>query len=107
MQTMDDALRARLEAAQAALEAIKSGKEPTSEQLAEAPLLDAWTESEMGAARICGFVEGHPRIADGPATTSAVIHFAEDMTWCRTISRYYRLGRRLEDILVELDDERT
>lgn len=101
-------LREKLEAAQAALEAIKSGKEPTSEQLAEAPLLDAWTESEMGAARICGFVEGHPSIADGPATTSAVIYFAEDLTWCRTISRYYRLGRPLAELIMEkLNDERS
>lgn len=105
---VSEQLRERLEAAQAALEAIKSGVEPTPEQLAEAPILDAWAESEMGGNRICGFVEGHPSIADGPATTSAVIHFAEDMAWCRTISRYYRLGRPLAELIMEkLNDERS
>lgn len=104
---VDSALRRKLEAAQAALEAIQAGQEPTYRQLADAPLLDAWSPSEMGGSRICGFVEGHPSIADGPCTTSAVLHIAEDETWCRTISRYYRLGRRLEDLLSEeLDDDR-
>lgn len=101
-------LREKLEAAQAALEAIEAGREPTPGQLAEAPLLDAWAASEMGGNRICGFVEGHPRITDGPATTSAVIFYADDRSWCRTISRYYRLGRPLADLLTEkFNDDRA
>jgi|TARA_A100001391_G_scaffold51157_1_gene31213 hypothetical protein len=103
----DDALRVKLERAQAALEAIKVGHEPTYHQLAKAPMLDAWAPSEMGGSRICGFVEGHPTIDDGPCTTSAVLHIADDKTWCRTISRYYRLGRPLQDIIKDGFDERT
>ncbi|UYQ73399.1 hypothetical protein OF122_06465 [Pelagibacterium flavum] len=101
MRIVDGALRAKLEAAQVALDEIHAGREPTSEQLADAPLLDAWADSEMGGNRICGFVEGHPTIDDGPCTTSAVIYFAEDYSWCRTISRYYRLGRTLERYLMK------
>lgn len=66
---------------------------PDAATLSAAPLLDCWwTEAiQPGVFRLKGAVTGHPRIRDGWCTTGPVIAVADDRTWVRTLSRYYRL----------------
>src|SRR5690606_21083280 len=89
-----------------ALEKIRAGLEPTSEQLEEAPLLDLWGATRNAGEdevilRLVGIVHGHPTVADGPCTTSPVLYLPESQEWVRRVSRYYRLGRSLHEAMSE------
>ena len=90
---MDDdqtTITAEIRRALVALEAGEAG--PTSNDLAVAPLLNDWQAILMrGSCCLAGEVSGHPRL-QGSITTSALIVLDLDLTWARTISRFYRLG---------------
>jgi len=73
------------------LERIDRGRGPTAAELRRAPCLTRWVTVPCGAA-LAGIVEGHPRIGPGPVTTSPLYHLSNDLTWGRTLSRFYRLG---------------
>ena len=88
--------RARIEHAIAAAQRLRDGHMPSDADLAAAPVLTAWIASVEGpVVRLIGVVVGHPTIADGWCTTSAVLWIADDGTCCRTVGRLYRLGSRL------------
>jgi hypothetical protein len=68
---------------------------PTEEELAAAPLLDDWYlyPARPGALVVVATVIGHPRLPDGPVTTSKVTAYDEKEGWCETLNRLYRLGQ--------------
>ena len=69
---------------------------PTAEELQAAPFLWDWAVVLGSAVRLTGTVKDHP---DGPTSgptgivTSELLDFDPGLTWARTESRYYRLGR--------------
>jgi hypothetical protein len=82
------------------LRAIRAGKAPRPEDLAEAPLLDAWYEWIRPSPCLAGEVYGHP-LLPGDARkvrTSDLNAFAPDDGWARSRNRWYRLGRRASEI---------
>lgn len=80
----------------AELARLDAGHLPDAEVLAAAPLLTDYVIEPCAAGiRLYGVVSGHPSIEDGWCTTSPVIAADEQQMWCRTVSRYYRLGRPL------------
>lgn len=80
---------------QAAL-AIHTGKLPTQAELEKAPQMSSWTwTDEVGAPRLFGWVEGHPKLGTGWCTTSVVLAMDKDRRWARTVSRLYRLAEPL------------
>jgi hypothetical protein len=68
---------------------------PTEEELKDAPLLDDWYlyPARPGALVVVATVSGHPRLPDGPVTTSRVTAYDEKAGWCQTLNRLYRLGK--------------
>jgi hypothetical protein len=89
--------RARIERAIAAAQRLRDEHLPTAEELAAAPLLNDWLAEPLAerVVRLVGVVSGHPSIANGWCTTSAVLWISDDMSCCRTVGRLYRLGRPL------------
>jgi hypothetical protein len=86
---------AAVQMAKAALAAADGGL--GAEELANAPRLEQWHPALVGARLcLCGTVTGHPGLGTGPITTSMLMALSEDLTWARTVSRFYRLGRPLE-----------
>lgn len=78
---------------------IRSGFVLGEAELADAPLLGGWAVQPFaaGLVRLVGFVSGHPLLPDGCITTSAILAADEQAGWARSVSRYYRLGPRLEE----------
>jgi hypothetical protein len=68
---------------------------PTEEELLAAPLLDDWYlyPARPGALVVVATVSGHPRLPDGPVTTSRVTAYSLQEGWCHTLNRLYRLGQ--------------
>ncbi|MFP4362145.1 MAG: DUF6634 family protein [Alphaproteobacteria bacterium] len=95
----------RLDSARADLERLGRGKRPTASDLADAPLLEAWSIAERsGYAALFGNVTGHPRLPDGSwIHTSSLVWLCEHGTAARSFNRWYRLGRRLEAHLFEAE----
>ena len=75
------------------LHAIRDGVRPTAEDLVDAPLLDDWRVVTKEVVALAGRVSGHPSVPDGRKVVTSEYH-ATGETWVRTMSRYYRLGRR-------------
>ncbi|MHA6299911.1 DUF6634 family protein [Devosia sp. CAU 1758] len=75
-------------------ERLASGHSPSPEDLSNAPLLTDWEPrwTASGVMYLVGEVQGHPKLADGPCSTSLVLAADVREGWARTISRYYRLG---------------
>ncbi|MHB8267120.1 DUF6634 family protein [Bradyrhizobium sp.] len=89
--------RESVTAALADRERLIEGWRPGDAELAGAPLLDDWMiERDNGVHNLIGAVTGHPLVNDGWMTTSAVVVMSEEDGWARTVSRWYRLGRRLK-----------
>ena len=65
-----------------------------AKELSTAPYLDNWSVGMPRAKGLTGTVTGHPTISDGEIQTSTAYIVAGDLTWARTLSRFYRLGRR-------------
>jgi hypothetical protein len=63
--------------------------------LTDAPTIEDWFlyPHRPGAAVLVGTVKGHPRLPDGPVTTSRVTALNEREGWAETVNRIYRLGR--------------
>lgn len=80
---------------------IRTGFVPGPSELADAPILSHWVVETLpgGGLYLIGEVSGHPQIADGWCTTSAVLAIDVGAGWVRTISRYYRLGPKLGENL--------
>jgi hypothetical protein len=78
------------------LKAIRDGSGPTANDLGDAPILNKWTPEVRPAPCLVGSVTDHPRLPGigRPIITSDLWVLAEDQGWARTLSRWYRLGRR-------------
>lgn len=71
------------------------GAPPGPRDLDFAPALDDWSAGlALGNFyNLDGVVSGHPIIDDGDVVfTSPLLNLAEDLTWARTLSRFYILG---------------
>lgn len=84
--------------AESAFNRLILGWRPTGTELTGCPSIDNWSVVEAldSTVRLMGSVAGHPnpRVGRGPLTmTSPLIWLAEDLSWARTASRYYFLGR--------------
>jgi hypothetical protein len=80
------------------LERVIRGDAPTETDLSNAPLLDMWRFAFSQDLCLVGQVTDHPLIEPGPATTSALFFLDPEGKWARTYTRWYKLGRRLEDM---------
>lgn len=80
---------------------IRAGAVPSEADLADAPMLTSWAvqPDTYGLVRLIGFVSGHPQLPDGCVTTSVVLAADEQAGWVRTVSRYYKLGSRLGEVM--------
>lgn len=98
----DPKLHQRLTDAKEALEGIAHGEAPTPEDLADSPLLDFWCVGEEPPFQVLqGVVSGHPLLPDGSFIhTSVLLFLAEDLSWARTVSRFYRLGVSLAEAIL-------
>jgi hypothetical protein len=79
------------------LDDIASGFRPTPDDLAHAPLLDAWEPklTATHAPAIRGRVQGHPLIADGETIRCDILAADPDLAWVLTWAGFYRLGDAL------------
>lgn len=71
------------------------GLDPSYAELADAPLIQVWrlTVSLIhGDQVICGLVSGHPRVPDGPVTTTPPVAADTRRGWMKTRNTLYRLG---------------
>jgi hypothetical protein len=67
---------------------------PSAAELDASPLLDDWREVMEFHVVLEGRVKDHPELGDRRIRTSALYHMDEKRGYARTLSRYYRLGRR-------------
>lgn len=97
----DTKLLKRLQDAAEALVRLERGEAPSAMELAAAPQLDCWyLTNHHNFLALGGIVTGHPTLPDGGhITTSALLWVADDKRAARTVSRLYRLGTSLEDLL--------
>jgi len=67
---------------------------PAAKELRDAPILEDWYAypARPGVEVLVGRVTGHPRVPDGPVTTSAVVAYDSAAGWARTRNRVYKLG---------------
>jgi hypothetical protein len=82
----------RLEKLVADLKRFAAGELPSAEELAEAPLLDLYARSQRPMLCLVGFCTDHPRLRGPIVATTDIWVMAEDLGWCRTLGRFYRLG---------------
>ncbi|ADE85023.1 DUF6634 family protein [Rhodobacter capsulatus] len=68
---------------------------PSATDLISAPTMHAWIgvqDTRFGGAILMGRPEGHP-VCRGPVShTSRLCGLDPDLTWARTMTRWYRLG---------------
>ncbi len=76
------------------LDGIAAGTAPTAIELAPAPLLVDWQiiVGLPSGVSLVGFAAGHPLLGTKKIVTSPLWVLAPDLTWARTLSRFYRLG---------------
>lgn len=88
-QDMGDTLRGLA----ADLDSIRANGAPDPDVLAVAPLLENWTPAltPIGLVLI-GEVTGHPSCTGPLSRTSPIWIVAHDLSWARSLSRFYRLG---------------
>ncbi len=95
-----EARRAAMQRARIALDEATTG--PSEAVLADAPRLSLWQPLLMGRdVCLAGEVTGHPHLAADFITTSPLIALCPKLAWARTMSRFYRLGRYLPQIVKE------
>ena len=75
---------------------IHAGTSPEMLAGDEAPILDRWVIGQRFAPCLAGLSTGHPRLLGENRLigTSELWMLSADRTWARTLSRWYRLGRR-------------
>ena len=71
------------------LERIRLGTGPTAEEIAAAPVIEEWTITPIVATGLHGRVVGIP----GFVSTSELFVLDAAAGYCRTFSRFYRLGQ--------------
>lgn len=84
---------ARYETLAADLRRLAADTAPTPAELTAAPLLEGWRWHQQPVGFLVGMVQGHPRLPDGPVSTSPVIVHSPAHSWVRTVSRFYVLGQ--------------
>jgi hypothetical protein len=93
-------------------EFLESDRDPPDDVLQASPLLDTWykelhPDSDRGYC-LLGYVSGHPELVDGRLIrTSAVAKLDPRGRWVRTVSRFYRLGRSHQELVVGLNQDLT
>jgi hypothetical protein len=89
---------ARVRVLLADMERILAGAPPETTVSEEPPLLDHWILGNMLTPSLVGLATGHPALpgVNRAIATSPVLLMSDDMTWARTLSRWYRLGRPAE-----------
>jgi hypothetical protein len=83
---------ALLEGLVADLRRIVAGDAPTADELAYAPLLLDYALTFRPAPCLRGDVVGHPEFGNRNVFTSQLWAYSPRNNWCRTLSRFYRLG---------------
>lgn len=76
------------------IERCRGGWQPTSVELASAPLLDCWSRHPTEPGRLRGFIHIEP-FGPYPVMTLPAIWVSRDPAWMHTQSRLYALGRSL------------
>jgi hypothetical protein len=100
----DRSLAEKLAGLAADVAAIRSGEGPRPSDLLGTPVLDNWSLEPFRAHLLAGTVRGHPRLGDSPVRTTMAVLVDENEGWARTLSRYYRLGRKAKRRRVDPDD---
>lgn len=93
-----EAETARIKRLASDMERILEGILPEAVATEEPPLLDRWILGNRLSPCLVGLSTGHPTLvgANRAIATSNVWLMSDDMTWARTLSRWYRLGRPAE-----------
>jgi hypothetical protein len=74
---------------------INLGGGPRPIDLLGAPILHQWQEEPFRGTLLSGIVGNHPRFGTGNSVrTSQAVIINERAGWARTVSRFYRLGRK-------------
>lgn len=76
------------------LRLIKQLRAPTIHDFVHAPVLDDWVLTQRLEPALSGFVHGHPLKGDTNILTSGLYFLDPEAGYARTLSRFYRLGRR-------------
>lgn len=75
------------------LDRIAARAAPTAAELGSAPLLVDWRGVlTLSGLSLTGFVAGHPLLGRRNIITSPVWTIDPDLSWARTLSRFYQLG---------------
>lgn len=85
---------ARLEQLTLDIDRLAGGVFPDPDAIAAAPLLDQWAPSTRPARCLIGECRDHPRLRGPLVVTTDLWIMAPEQGWCRTLGRYYRLGKR-------------
>lgn len=94
----------KIVAAAADLERLQAGWYPSQEDLADAVGLEDWSILGDPGSRgqiLCGTSINHPALGSRPITTSNLLWISDDQRIARTLSRWYRLGRRFAPSTME------
>ncbi|WP_024843877.1 DUF6634 family protein [Paracoccus pantotrophus] len=85
-----------------AIAAAEAG--PSDADLAQAPALSDWKAaiSPGGYVMLWGEVTDHPLLGNANIHTSQLIAIDPEAGWARTASRWYRLGRSIDEFEAEL-----
>jgi hypothetical protein len=92
MDLLETALKLR-ELADALAEAVYGNLPQDSIDL---PRLHCWTLGTHDAPNLVGYVEEHPVLGSRAISTSQLFFISEELGLARTLSRWYRLGERLQ-----------
>ena len=75
------------------LDRIAIAAAPTTAELAKAPLLVDWSiVLTLSGLALAGFATGHPMLGARKIVTSPLWVLDPELSWARTLSRFYRLG---------------
>ena len=78
------------------LGAIRDGNGPSMAELGEGPRLDDWSVGTAPVRILTGRVYGHPNIPDGRRVTTSALYATDGISFARTLSRTYALGRQAD-----------
>ncbi|MHA6641803.1 DUF6634 family protein [Mesorhizobium sp. A623] len=93
----------RFKSLAADIEVVSTSALPLDQMLArahpDAPILEDWKFAFRPAPCLAGLSTGHPiLVGEGQEIVTSEIHIiSEELGWARSYSRWYRLGRRLDD----------
>ena len=87
------ALTAKLRHLATDLDRIAVAAAPTTAELAKAPLLVDWRiVLSLSGLALTGFAAGLPQLGARAIVTSPLWVLDPELSWARTLSRFYRLG---------------